>query len=74
MVTWITVRRQRVVGMCPEQDNDTNVEFRNADEFFKRPIDHQIPKQDFIYGISCLVRTLDPDVSCLLHCKENKKM
>jgi len=58
--------------MCPEQDNE-KVESRNCDEFFQHPIGFQILKLDFVYGVGCLVRTLDPDVSCLLHCKENKK-
>ena len=58
--------------MCPEQDNE-NMESRNGDEFFQQQMDYQILKQDFVYGVSCLVRTLNPDVSCLLHCKENKK-
>jgi hypothetical protein len=59
--------------MCPEQDNE-NVESRNGDEFFQQPMDYQILIQDYVSGISFLVRTLNPYVSCLLHCKEKKKM
>jgi hypothetical protein len=61
-------RRHRMVRTCPEEDNE-NLESGNGDEFFEQPIDCQLLKKGFAYGVSYLIRTLDPDISCLLHCK-----
>jgi hypothetical protein len=65
--------RRTIVGIRPERD-DENVESRKGNEFFQQLMDYQILKQVFVYGVSFLVRTLGPDVSCLLHCKEKKNV
>jgi hypothetical protein len=32
-----------------------------------------LSRRTLLYGVNCLIRTLDSNVSCLLHCKEKKK-